>query len=204
MKRPFVVMMSSLVLMPVVAVGVLSLTNSFRVKDLLILGDIPPFQVTERSGKPVSRESLKGKVWVASFIFTRCSGQCPLLCQELKKIQSRLRFKESFRLVSFSVDPERDTPEVLAEYATRFSADPYKWWFVTGDKKEMNALVRHGFRLSSGDPGDPSAGEEEVIHSFKLVLVDGYGRIRGYYDGTDEGSLKSLVKDAKYLIRQTF
>ena len=90
----------------------------------------------------------------------------------------------------------------MAEYAKRFDADPYKWLFLTGEKKNVDALVRNGFRLASGGPG----GEEPegVTHSFKFVLVDGAGQIRGYYDGNEDASVKTLIADAKNLIRKTF
>lgn len=202
MKKRFVVVLTLLVFMPVVAVAVLSLTNSFEVKTLKVFGDVPEFSLTERSGKTFGSDDLKGKVWVASFIFTRCSGQCPTLCERLKKVQNKFRFKDKFRLLSISMDPEKDTPPVLSEYAKRFEADPFKWLFLTGDPKDVSTLVQHGFRLASGGPG----GEEPegITHSFKLVLVDGSGRIRGYYDGTEDAAVDQLIRDTRGLIRQTF
>lgn len=181
--------------MPVVAVAVLSLTNTFYVKELQVFGEVPHFELTERNGSELQRRDLAGKVWIASFVFTHCAGQCPLLCEKLKTVQNKLRFKDKFRLISITMDPERDTPEVLSEYADRFQADPYKWLFLTGEKKKVDFLVEHGFRLTSGDP---------LTHSFKLVLVDGHNRIRGYYDGLEDDSVKQLIRDAKHLIRQTF
>ncbi len=202
MKQRFVIALTALVFMPVVAVAVLALTNSFRVTDFKVYGQVPPFELVERNGEKISLETLQGKVWVASFIFTHCSGQCPLLCERLKKVQNRLRFKDKFRLVSITMDPERDTPAVLTEYAKRFEADPYKWLFATGDPKEVRALVQNGFRLASGGPDGQEP--EGITHSFKLVLVDGFGRIRGYYDGTEDSSVKDLLHDSRALIRQTY
>jgi protein SCO1/2 len=197
MKRPFLVLMLALLCMPVVGVAVLSLTRNFESKELQIFGEVPPFSLTERSGKSLSREELRGKVWIASFVFTHCAGQCPTVVASMQRLQRALRFKENFRLVSVSVDPERDTPLVLAEYAQKASADPYKWLFLTGNKNEINALVANGFRLSSG-------GDDAVNHSSHLVLVDGWGKIRGYYDAMEEGSVTTLLRDAKGLIRKTF
>lgn len=202
MRVKFITLLMALVFMPVIAVAVLAASGSFEVKELSVFGTVPSFYLTERSGREFSKNELQGKVWVASFVFTHCSGQCPLLCEKLKRVQSRFRFKDNFRLVSFTMDPERDTPAVLAQYAGRFDADPYKWSFLTGPKKDVDFLVQSGFRLASGGPG----GEEPegITHSFKLVLVDGYGRIRGYYDGLDDAAVNTLIKDTKVLLRQTF
>lgn len=104
-------------------------------------------------------------------------------------------------MVSFSVDPERDTPDSLAAYADRFKADPYKWFFVTGNKNSVQSLVQHGFRLAAEGIATGTPGED-VYHSYKLVLVDPNGKIRGYYDATDSGDVKTLIKDTKFLIRQ--
>lgn len=196
--------LGALVLMPILAVAISTVSGLFNIKELPVFGDVPDFTMTERSGKKVSRDSLKGKVWAASFIFTRCSGQCPMLCQELVKVQKKLRFKENFRLVSFSVDPKNDTPQVLTDYANKVEADPYKWLFLTGDHNQMQSLIRHGFRLASAEGRQMAGATEEVIHSFKVVLVDASGRIRGYYDGLDEGEVKNLIRDSRRLIRQAF
>lgn len=188
--------------MPLLAVVVSFFTGLFNQKEPRIYGQIPSFELTERSGDTVSNYSLHGKVWAASFIFTNCSGQCPMLVQKVKTIQNKLRFKENFRLVSITVDPERDTPRVLKEYATRFQADPFKWLFLTGEKKQIQSLVENGFRLSSGVEGATEFGP--LSHSFKVVLVDHVGRIRGYYDGLEDEGIRTLIKDARYLIRKAF
>ena len=202
-RKWFAGLFIGLLSMPVLAVAILALTHSFEVSELKTYGDVPRFGLTERSGDSVTLESLRGKVWVASFIFTRCSGQCPLLCSELREIQNKFRFKDKFRLLSISVDPVHDTPQALRLYADRFSADPYKWLFLTGGATEVQSLIQHGFRLASGGEGD-DPGADDIVHSSKLVLVDAWGRIRGYYDGTDRGSIKTLMKDARGLIRQAF
>ena len=93
-------------------------------------GAVPDFTLTERSGSPVSLSDLKNKVWVADFIFTRCAGQCPLMSQKLNQLQRKLK---GVQFVSFSVDPGTDTPKVLSDYAKLYSADPEKWFFLTGD-----------------------------------------------------------------------
>ena len=201
MKQRFAIGVLLLVTMPMVAVGVLYMTNSLAYKELPNYGKLPSFQFTERSGQALSDADLKRKVWIGSFIFTSCGGQCPLIVAELKKIQKALRFKDNFRLISFTLDPTRDTPNRLSEYAQGVAADPYKWLFLTGENIEIQKLVQSGFQLAS-------VGAEkmdgDIVHSSMLVLMDGGGRIRGYYDSTDADRMKTLMKDAKGLIRGTY
>lgn len=182
---------------PILSIAVLAATGNFKTKELTVFGEVPAFSLMERNGQTITKESFRGKVWVASFIFTHCAGMCPMIMEEAKKVQKALHFKENFRLLSISVDPKRDTPEILTQYAQKVDADPFKWWFVTGDAKEIQTLIQKGFKLVS-DEG------EAATHSEKLVLVDSFGRIRGYYDANEETQVKALIKDAKQLIRKSF
>src|SRR5262249_38265445 len=109
------------------------------------LGQVPDFALTERSGRVVRRDDLKGHVWVAAFIYTCCEGGCSTLSKNLSALQNRLADCENVRLVSFSVHPEQDTPEVLQKYATDLGADPQRWWFLTGDKPAIYSLIEKGF-----------------------------------------------------------
>lgn len=169
-------------------------------KELAVFGDLPHFELTERTGAKVSDATLHGKVWVAGFIFTHCDGQCPLISKEMQRIEKRLRAKDKFRLVSISVDPENDTPAELAQYAAKWQADPYQWLFLTGDRDDISSLVQKGFRLAAVGG---ALGEGDIIHSDKLVLVDGVGRIRGYYDGTDDKEVDHLLRDTTALLKKT-
>lgn len=191
------IMILSLVAMPVVAVIVLTLTGSFSVKEPAILGDVAPFEFTERSGKIVNQDTLAGKVWIGSFVFTSCPAQCPRLMAEAQKIQKALRLKQNFRLVTATVDPERDTPDKLQSYAERFSADPYKWLFLRGSYKDTQKFIQETLKMPTEETG------EDVIHTSKFVLVDAYSRIRGYYDVEKPVELKALIQDAKKLLKQT-
>lgn len=196
-KRPFFFITVALFAMPIVAVTVLGFTNSFAEKQLPNYGAMPAFQLVERSGRQVSSDELARKVLIVSFLFTHCAEQCPRIAAKMQTLMKALRFKENLRLLSITVDPERDTAPVLAEYAKQWEADPYKWLFFTGRKKEIDFLVQQGFRLAAAADGN------DVLHSDKLVLVDGYGRIRGYYDANEDYAVKTLLKDAKKLLRQT-
>ena len=158
-------------------------------------GMAPEFTLTERSKRTVTKKDLAGKVWVADFIFTHCAGACPIMSSHMRKLQDQLF--EDIRLVSFSVDPSNDTPEVLTEYANRYGADRDRWLFLTGDPEGIQKLTMGGFKLAL----DPTSGTEAepITHSSRFVLVDREGAIRGYYGTEDAKALDHLVKDANNL-----
>lgn len=154
-------------------------------------------QLPWRSLEKAGLGDLQGNVWLAGFIFTRCGGPCPLITHNMAGLQKKL--PPEVRLVSFTVDPDHDTPLVLKEYAARFKADPARWRFVTGKRSELYALYRDGFKLAvSLDPKAPPS--LRAAHSAKLVLVDREGRPRGYYDGEDASALEGLPRDAAFLL----
>jgi protein SCO1/2 len=169
-------------------------------KRLPVLGEVPDFALTEASGAALRGDDLAGKVWIASFIFTRCAEACPAMMREEARLQSELPARDDLRLVSFSVDPDYDTPEVLRRYAEVFGADRARWLFLTGDKKLIYGLAIDGFRLAATD-ADP-ATEMPILHSSKLVLVDRRGAIRGYYDSTDAVARARLVRDTERVLAE--
>jgi protein SCO1/2 len=157
---------------------------------------VPDFNLIERSGRQVTRQDLDGQVWVADFIFTRCAGICPTMSANMRKLQDTL--PKEIRLVSFSVDPSNDTPEVLKEYANRYGADPQRWLFLTGDAGAMQQLSVGGFKLALDATSGTEA--EPITHSSRFALVDRAGHIRGYYGMEDAGALERLVTDARKLL----
>lgn len=163
-------------------------------------GAVPEFSLTESSGEPASRTDLLGKVWIASFIFTRCAEECPAMMRAEVKLQRQLPVRDDLKLVSFSVDPEYDTPARLRAYAEMFGADRSRWWFLTGDKTLIYRLAIEGFRLSTMEAD--LENEVPILHSSKLVLVDRRGLIRGYYDSMDEEELRQLARDARRLLAE--
>ncbi|MBI3077457.1 MAG: SCO family protein [Deltaproteobacteria bacterium] len=118
-----------------------------------VYGAVPEFSLLERSGRRVGLTELRGKVWVATFIYTHCSDTCPLQSAQMARLQGEFAAEIDFRLVSISVDPGQDTPPVLSQYAERFGADRDRWLFLTGEKEAIHRLVREGFRLSVVEPG---------------------------------------------------
>lgn len=174
-----------------------------RAEDYRSDAPVASFELTERSGKTITNTDLKGKVWVASFIFTRCAGPCKQVTSHLAHLQRDLKEQEGVLLVSFSVDPEFDTPEVLRSYAEMFGADPERWLFVTGEQKAMYRLILDSFRLGVAETeGDERTPGNEVTHSTRLAVVDRQGHIRGYFEGTDRGDLERLRKRIAALLRE--
>ncbi len=166
---------------------------------LPVLGNVPEFVLVERSGSDVRLSDLLGRVWVADFIFTHCAGPCPLLSAQMQALQAPLRGVPDVRLVSFSVDPERDTPGVLSEYADRYQADEDRWLFLTGEKARVYSVIREGFQLAVGGVEE---GTDQIMHSLRFALVDRKGRVRSYYDGTDPGLLEKLLPELKMLLKE--
>ena len=161
-------------------------------------GSVPEFSLTERSGQTIRLEQLRGTIWIADFIYTDCEDTCPLQSAEMARLQDELSAQEVVKLLSFSVNPEKDTPSVLSRYADRFKATGDRWLFLTGGQEEIRNLVQNGFRLSaataSTDPG-------VILHSPRLVLIDRQAQIRGYYDSRDTEALQRLRRDVATLAK---
>ncbi len=157
---------------------------------------VPEFFLIERSGKTVTNRDLEGKIWVADFIFTTCPGPCPILSANMARLQSKIAGDDRVQLVSFTVDPQDDTPAVLAAYADRLGADPKRWWFLTGPEKTLYDLIQNGFYQTVEDNHGKTldAGQYLVTHSIYLVLVDAHGIMRGFYYGLDEEGQADLLK----------
>ncbi len=161
-------------------------------------GSVPDFALIDQRGAPIRRADLLDTVWVADFIFTRCAGQCPMMSAQLASLRTALRDTAGLLFISFSVDPDYDTPAVLAAYAARYAAQAAQWRFVTGPKSSIWLLAHTGFHLGVGEEG---SAEEPITHSVRLVLVDRQGHIRGYYDATDAQAMVKLQQDARRLLR---
>lgn len=156
------------------------------------MGALSDFTLLDAAGKPFSRSQLSGKVWVMDFIFTRCQSVCPRMSTEMRAIQEQLRAVPQARLLSITIDPDHDTPAVLAAYAARYHADPTRWSFVTGGKDTIRALQVNAQRHL-----DP---EEITAHSKQLYLLDGEGFIRGVYSISQPGAAAGLLHDLRRLI----
>ncbi len=161
---------------------------------------LPAFRLTDHTARPYGTDELRGHPWVANFIFTSCPFSCPKLTRHMARVQERLNARgaatEAVRMVSFTVDPEVDTPARLADYARRYHVDAARWRFVTGPTPEIQRLSVEGFQVAMGEPPEGRPHNYNILHGEHIMLVDGRGRIRGYYRANDEG-LVAVVRDAE-------
>ena len=142
----------------------------------------PDFNMTDTSGKMLSKADLKGKVWIASFLFTRCTLGCPQVAETIKALQNATKDRSDFHLVTFTVDPDRDDADELNRYAAIYGADPSRWTFLRGNQQELDKLVHDGFQMAIQRDGSKPVGES-ITHPLKLVLIDRNGYIRSYFPG---------------------
>jgi protein SCO1 len=162
------------------------------------LGALPAFTFTRQDGQPFGLAQLKGRPFVANFIFTRCPTICPVFTQKMARLQKRTEGKD-LALVSFSVDPQYDTPERLTAYAARYGANPARWSFLTGDYTRLQETVVGGFKIAMGRNGENEDDIPSIFHGSHFVLVDGTGEIRGYYNSEDDDAVERLLSDARWL-----
>jgi cytochrome oxidase Cu insertion factor (SCO1/SenC/PrrC family) len=194
-----------------------------------VYGQVPEFSLIDRSGRRVRLSDLQGKVWVANFIYTKCTETCPTQSSQMARLQRSFADAAEVRLVSITVDPGNDTREVLAAYARRYDADPERWLFLTGDKRDVYCLAT-SFNLGVVDPSDPNppacdsaalrplgsvlawlrspeafathGSQGLIMHSARLVLIDRAGRIRAYHLATDAASLERLSPNLRRLLAE--
>ncbi len=165
------------------------------------LGPVGDFSLVDQEGRPVTAARFAGKPYVAAFMFTRCPSVCPRMTARMKQVQARARDRgQTLQLVSFSVDPEHDTPAVLRQYAADHGVELSHWTFLTGDAAQIKRAALEGFKLALEGQVDPSKDHFGLLHSSFLVLVDGAGRLRGYYRTTDD-TIDQLLSDLERLER---
>ena len=160
--------------------------------DLPVLTDVPQFDLIDQDSKPVNLSSLAGKPWIADFVFTHCAGPCPMMTAKMAALRKEL--PADVRFVSFSVDPEHDSPAVLKEYAAKFEGDEPRWRFVTGNKDTIYKVAA-GMLVTA----IPATADAPIIHDERFILVDGEGRMRGVYHSKDDEAMAALKRDAAAL-----
>ena len=151
------------------------------------------FALTDQNGQPFGNDKLAGKPYIAAFVFTQCASICPKMTAEMSRLQGEL--PREVQMVSFSVDPERDTPAVLKQYAATHKADESRWHFLTGSRDAMTVVARDMklvFQEGSAD--------HPITHSPRILLIDGQNQIRGTYDSQTPEKLKELVEDARNIV----
>jgi protein SCO1/2 len=160
-----------------------------RNQRLRVIGPVNDFALTNESGAAISLADLRGRVWIADIIFTRCAGPCLKMCRQMKELEDALPTAGKAKLITLTTDPEFDTPPVLEKYAARFDADPNRWTFLTGTKKEIGALAAGGLKLSAVEvkPAERQSENDLFIHSTIFVVVDKQARLRGVFETSGDG-----------------
>jgi protein SCO1/2 len=191
----------TLILIPLVTAALLFALWQYEVTRLGThampsFGIVPPFQLIDQNNQPFGSAQLLGKIWIADFIYTTCPGPCPMISSRMSEMQKPLE-KTDVQLVSFSVDPEKDTPEVLRSYAEKLHARDERWKFLTGERATIYNLSQNGFKLAATNDASGIP-----LHSSRLILVDRSGVIRGYYDATSPDAVTKVLADASHLHRE--
>lgn len=167
--------------------------------ELLPIGE---FALLDQNGAAFGLDRLRGKVWVASFIFTSCPDICPVMTSQMANLHRRVTDAD-VHFVSVSVDPAQDTPARLREYAAQFRADPARWSFLTTDRPEqMRGIIEQAFRMPSGERQERADGRYEILHAPRFMLIDRRGTLRGLYE-TDAAGLDRLARDIARLREQS-
>lgn len=175
--------------------------------DLITVGTVPAFSFTDQNGETITNKDYEGKVYVVEFFFTTCPDICPIMTENMKKIQNKFLGNPNLAIASFTIDPTHDTPEVLKEYAKKKGISKPQWHLLTGEKEEIFKLANEGFNLYVGDAPEVDGGFE---HSGFFALIDQDGNIRSrkdendnpivYYDGLDDKGIQMLNEDIKKLL----
>jgi protein SCO1/2 len=187
----------------IAALAIALVGRTFRPKaPIPIIGHVPALALVDQRGAPFTQASMESHVWIADFIFTHCTQTCPKLTARMKELDAKLpaSVRDRVRLFSFSVDPENDTPPVLAAYAVKAHADPARWTFVTGPSEAMQKAIVQGFKMTAERTG---AGEQDILHGNWLVVGDGAGNIRGYYSVESDEEVNAVVLDVKRLAAES-
>ena len=167
-------------------------------EELPVLSTVPAFSFVDQGGQPFESKGLVGHIWVANFIFTRCPNICPKFTAKMGALQDKsAAVMPALKLVSFTVDPEHDTPEVLTAYGQKHRADFTRWTFARGERKELETVIKDGM-LQPMDMGD-GVDLNSVVHVSYFALIDAQLRVRGVYRFTEPGSVDDLLRDAQVL-----
>ena len=171
-------------------------------KPLDVIGEVPRFTLTNQLGRSLSHSNLLGQVWIADVIFSRCPISCEKMTQRMKALEAEMPDRPPLQFVSITADPEYDTPAVLKTYAEERGLDQSRWHFLTGPRSDVYALSVSGMKFAVLDNPDKSIPNNFFVHSTQFALVDKKGKIRGYFEGTEDEERKQLVLAARKLLRE--
>jgi len=203
-RRKQIAIMSGLLAL---AFGVALVGRMFRPKPPLpMYGTVPSFSLTDQSGAAFTNANMLGKAWVADFVFTHCTSTCPTLTKRMKELEAKLDAKgkgKGVRFVSFSVDPENDTPPVLAAYAAKVGADAPRWTFVTGPSDDVQKTIVDGFKVAIV-PADHGVEPHDILHGNWFAVGDARGNVRGYYITENDDDMAVLLDDVVRLEAENY
>lgn len=181
----------------------------FKKADLIVIGPVPEFDLTNQNNKKITNKDFLGKVYVVEFFFTTCPTICPKMNESMLQLQNEFYGNPSFGIASITIDPANDTPQILKEHADLLGVKHYNWHFLTGDKEYIYSLANKGFNLYAGENNKAAGGFE---HSGLFALIDKEGKIRCrkdaqgnpilYYDGLDAAGVEAIKEDIKKLLEE--
>lgn len=183
------------------AQGTMDIVNIYGEKERdSVYHTVPDLKLETQSGDSLELDSLRGNIYVADFFYATCPGICPKMNNSLERVQRAFIKDDNIKIVSFTVDPARDTMNVLRHYANEHDAIPGKWYFLRNSKENVYKLARDGFFVTARE--NPDGGADAFSHSERLVLVDQQGNIRGFYSGVDSESVNKMMGDMVLLLRE--
>jgi protein SCO1/2 len=191
----------------VLAIGIVFVRSQIeqaQLPDLRPIAQVPEFTLTNQDGRAVSLADLRGNVWVADIIFTRCAGPCPRMTQHMSELQAVLPAQSDVKLVTLTTDPAADRPEVLKRYGERFKANFDRWTFLTGSKEGIARVAVDGLKLAAIEkkPEERESERDLFIHSELMVFVDKQGRLRGSVESYDPKMKSKVLAAVKQLLRE--
>ena len=161
---------------------------------------VQPFSFVNQEGKIITEKDIAGKVCVVEYFFASCKGMCPKMNSNMQKVYQKYSSSNRVLILSHTVDPEKDSASALHDYASRYNADPNHWMFLTGDKRKLYEMARYSYLINAEQDTAGVSIDKDFIHDSHFVLVDGLGRLRGFYDGMDAGSVGKLIADIQILL----
>jgi protein SCO1 len=178
-----------------------------KISPLPIIGNdqnhhISPFSFTNQDGKTITNEDIKNKIVIVEYFFTTCKGICPKMNENLHKVYEKFKGHKDVMILSHTVDPVKDTVGALKAYALRHEANSSQWMFLTGDKKQLYDMARYSYLISAEDDTAGISIDQDFIHDKHYILVDHYGRVRGFYDGLNENDIAKIIDDIRTLIEE--
>ena len=163
---------------------------------------VQPFSFTNQDGKVITEKDIEGKICVVSYFYATCKGICPKMNENMTSVAKAFHGNKNVVILSHTVDPKKDTVAALKAYSLRFDADPEQWMFLTGDKKQLYDMARYSYLINAEDTANGLTLEDDFIHDKHYALIDKFGRVRGFYDGLNQGQVYKLIGDINILLKE--